>query len=329
MKRLAVALATLGLSTLTINAATLPGLDSTLVTVPQLPGGFSLGVTPYFLKPDTTNGDHAFVVLTEGIFNTNTFFDPGYNWSFAVNANYIFPTTANDISVNYFHYGTTGDETTEESGRLDLSITNLPLLIDDITTQIDYHMNQVDVTAGQFISIGHRVSLHPNVGLRYADIERKIDSTASGSTASLNVNAIDYINEDSDFSGIGPIAGLDATYFIGNGAGIVAHFNGALMAGSSTAKTHIFQGGVPQFIIQDETESRSRLVPTYDAKLGANYTYLFQGTVNTSLTLEAGYQISEYFNAIDRLTLASGNITKRTTADLGIDGIYVNLTATL
>lgn len=85
-----------------------------------------------------------------------------------------------------------------------------------------------------------------------------------------------------------------------------------------------------------------RVVPVLDAKLGADYTYVFNNAANSDLTLEAGWMVSNYFNAVDRLqteTILTADVshppppsfsqsfqlTGRTTSDFGIQGPYVSL----
>lgn len=74
----------------------------------------------------------------------------------------------------------------------------------------------------------------------------------------------------------------------------------------------------------DET----RVVPNIDAKLGLDWTYQFCNCSRSKLTIEAGYLVSHYFNAIDRLTAADAFNTgerHRETIDISFDGPYVGV----
>ncbi len=399
MKRLTIALAAIGLTAAAGAYAALPAAtDPTLVNVPQLPGGFVVGLSGYYLEASPSNGDLDFASAN---FNTtlngnvnNTFFsklhnvDPGYDWGWGANIGYIFPNTGNDVNLSYF-YLDTGDNRDSvflpfnaTTGLFIGSITPVVNNVifnpgfpgDDLGTPLNiasaeasYRINQVDLTAGQFINVGCRLRLHPNVGLRYADLERKINSfyagsvvsvsTASGvaTTTASNNQSQGFVNEDSDFSGIGPLAGIDASYYIGMGFGAVAHADAALLIGTIDSETDVFAQNtqfvsttvlapvlnqVSAGIFNYRDDSIRRVVPVTDLKLGLDYTYLFNNAANSDLTLEIGWQASEYFNAVDRLATASvvpnSNILTPVigssqalgsfTSSVGLDGPYATLT---
>ena len=117
-------------------------------------------------------------------------------------------------------------------------------------------INQIDLTAGQYIDVGCRLILHPYAGLRWAQVDRDLDAvyvaTLSGTASS---GAFFATRESSDFDGIGPIAGIDATWYIYMGFGAVAHFDSALLVGDvdshlnvRLARLNLFgfdQNGIP------------------------------------------------------------------------------------
>jgi len=98
MKRLSLALAAIGLSTGAL-AAYPAATDPTVVSVPQLPGGFFIGATGAYLQPSDSNGDldYASVDNFAVINGTTAAFssqvknvEPGYDWGWGVNVGYIF-----------------------------------------------------------------------------------------------------------------------------------------------------------------------------------------------------------------------------------------------
>lgn len=389
MKRLATALAALGL-TASAFAALPATTDPTLINVPQLPGGFVVGLTGYFLQPSDSNGDLDYASGNYTI-NANTFaselrdVQPGYSYGWGANVGYIFPHTGNDVNLSYLHLGTSDYDSiagpgpdTISSVSSDVNPFFLPLGFTNANAKADYDLNQVDLTAGQYINVGCRLTLHPFAGLRWAQLDRKLNANytgnvttiVDGASAGLPVSVTGTIiqhnaassSEKSDFQGIGPIAGSDVSYYLGYGVGIVGHADAALLIGNINSSLNLFNSanGTETFSslvppsstsvstnFSTQADNIRRIVPVMDAKLGVNYTYLFNNSANSDLTFEAGYQVSNYFNAVDLLhgillgatpimknTAKTGSsdriifipsVNNRTTSDMGINGPYVSV----
>lgn len=396
MKRLSVALATIGLTAAAGAYAALPAAtDPTLVNVPQLPGGFVLGVSGFYLEPSATNGDLDFASVNVNNNNNTTIFasklhsvDASYDWGWGANVGYIFPNTGNDVNLSYFYFDSSNEDNHIDTSPFNINgaVVGLSPLVNGIifnsfdipqanatidptltlaAAEASYRINQVDLTAGQLINVGCRLRLHPTAGLRYADVERKINSAYAGTSSFLSsasptaltsdvLSSAALLQEDSDFSGIGPLASLDATYYLGMGFGAVAHADAALLIGSIDAKSRVFAGNVNTVQLNlgapvvtanagefyYDNDSNRRVVPVGDLKLGLDYTYMFNNAANSDVTLELGWQASEYYDAIDRLatlsTVPTSSATPPTggasqilgtfTSSLGIQGPYATLT---
>jgi hypothetical protein len=382
MKRLSIALAAIGLSAGAL-AAIPAGTDPTEVMVPQLPGGFVIGVTGYYLQGAFTDGDLDYAVINTG--TTSPFFsrfadvDPGYDWGWGINAGYIFPGTPYDVNVNYIHWSSSDtDHTiipraiapavqtvfiTNPFNGIGTAINGSPITLTD--ARAEYTLNQVDLTAGEYVFLGCRTIMHPFMGLRWADLERKLRTHVFASNTvpvptgtaitTFATGGFENIFERSDFDGIGPIFGVDASFYLAYGLGIVGHFDAAMLVGNTHTKTDqilinnmtINNAGVvttrPAIFANFRGDSDRRIVPVIDAKLGGSYTFVFCNASNSDLTLEAGWQVSNYFNAIDRLTVIGAAvplagalpgqamvqqfaIQKRETSSFGFQGPYINLT---
>jgi hypothetical protein len=340
--------------------------------VPQLPGGFVIGVTGYYLQGAFTDGDLDYAVINTG--TTSPFFsrfadvDPGYDWGWGINAGYIFPGTPYDVNVNYIHWSSSDNDHTIIPLAIapavqTVFITN-PFNLNGLTTfndspitltnaRAEYTLNQVDLTAGEYVFLGCRTIMHPFMGLRWADLERKLrthlfaPNTVTITAARVPTGGFADFFEKSDFDGIGPIFGVDASFYIAYGLGIVGHFDTAMLVGNTHTKTDenaLFNStfSTTTTIVTSTAfenfrgDSDRRIVPVIDAKLGGSYTFVFCNASNSDLTLEAGWQVSKYFNAIDRLTIASvtfpgaanndAHILKRETSSFGFQGPYINLT---
>ncbi|QLH43958.1 MAG: hypothetical protein HWD59_01320 [Coxiellaceae bacterium] len=128
---------------------------------------------------------------------------------------------------------------------------------------------------------------------------------------------------------MGPLAGIDGSYYLIRGIGVVGHIDSALLIGSvnsSLNTTAISDAGTATVNVSNGYNTR--IVPVIDAKLGLNYTYLFTNESNSDLTLEMGYQASQYFNALDHLTgvLTEFSAVGQNSVDFMLNGPYLSLT---
>lgn len=345
MKRLSIALAAIGLSASVGAFAALPATtDPALINIPQLPGGFFLGASGYYLQPSDMHNDLAYAVVNTGTspsFNLHQKkIDPGYDWGWGVNVGYIFPNTGNDVNLSYFQLQT--DDSDSVTGT-QLNIINPQMssalqIFGEWTSaraKAEYDIDQVDLTAGQFINIGCRLIVHPFTGLRWAQLDREIDGTYNGVSTSEPLNETVNTKEESDYWGVGPIVGVDASYYIVYGFGAVGHFDSAVLVGNSDYKinttTFITPSATPLFAHNEfKTDDTTRVIPVVDAKLGLDYTYIFFNTANSDLTLEVGWQFTHYFNAVDRGYASDvggpgEGIAIRDTIDVGLNGPYASL----
>jgi hypothetical protein len=372
MKRISIALAAIGISVGAM-AAFPAATNPTEVSIPSLTGGFVIGATGFYLQPSDTKGDldyassnvnnNSVTSATAGNAAVNLHnVDPGYDWGWGVNAGYIFPNTGNDVNLSYFHFDSTENASTSVTG-FNGSLgqnTNGNFILpvgfvvsngnsyQNVTATAKYELDQVDLTAGQYINVGCRLSLHPIAGVRWAQVDRKLTENysapgTSGLIASTNLttnnlgNGTLTLNEKSDFEGIGPLMGLDASYYIGQGVGLVGHFDSALLVGNINSQTTeamsrlnnlFFPSGQSTFNATYTANSAHRLVPVLDAKLGINYTYVFDNVANSDVTVEGGWQNSHYWNAVDRLQVVDGTgagIVGRTTSSLALSGPYLSV----
>lgn len=378
MKRLSITLLALGLSA-TAFAALPAATDPNLVAVPSLPGGLVLGVTGYYIQPTDSNGDLDYA-------NVNTFsgansfssiknVEPGYNWAWGANIGYVFPNTGNDVNLSYFQLDSNDTASTSNSGLngvaslasnvsfpFALSGSLNPSYANAAVAKAEYDLNQVDLTAGQSFDIGCRLIAHPYAGVRWADLQRKLNTTFTnsssfGSSTTLTQTQTAAFAEKSTYQGIGPIAGLDASYYVGYGFGVVGHMDGALLVGSINSSTDetlkqvlTASNGISSVInsvsgaANFSAGSTQRVVPVLDMKLGADYTWVFNDASNSDLTLEAGWMVSDYIDAVDRLQtvtttqnsfsanpflapIAGAAVAGRSTSDVALNGPYVSLVA--
>jgi len=187
----------------------------------------------------------------------------------------------------------------------------------------------------------------------------------------VTARVLDIARQKSDFDGVGPRFGMDASYHLGGGFGVVGGLSTALLVGDTESRfreriettataTLALTGAAPlttitetivgllpvtipitgvtpagAVIAVDTVETRSfrhpdetRVVPNIDAKLGIDWSYQFCNCSRSVITVEAGYMVSHYFNAIDRLSGIEVEIPalrSRQALDVSFDGPYVGV----
>jgi hypothetical protein len=235
----------------------------------------------------------------------------------------------------------------------------------DVKTKLD----SVDLDVGQYVDVGTRLRLRMFAGLRFAEVTSDMANTYSANhvhsavgTKPPETTTTDTVlveNYNSKFTGIGPRVGVDSVYHIGNCFGIVAHAAVALLVGEvesdsngSFNSVRTTTGGAPDVTVNltdldgdgsltvigtlDSNDS-SRVVPVLDAKLGLNYSHAFEN--ESILTIEGGYQATQYIDAVDRLDGSASGVSaspqagpvaasvqsSRTTSSVGFNGPYLSL----
>lgn len=294
--------------------------------------------------------------------------------------------------------------TTLPSTTLTLAIDPSTITIADIYGKSRLQDHTWDLDFGQGINVGCNFRMRWFGGLRYSRLERDLDigtlanfasttpstpatgltfgvTTAAGTVAgagtvapvfSLAGTINDYLHQKSDFNGIGPRFGVDASYHLGGGFGVIGNIATSLLigrthdtscetvntagtvslvgtaAGGSTATIAV--DGVPLTstlvnsavlafdpatltqVFSFSYDHENRVVPNIDAKLGLDWTYQFCNCSRTKLTIEAGWMVSHYFNAVDRLTSLAAfgpDLSNRRAADVSFDGPYLNVQVNL
>jgi len=255
------------------------------VTVPCAKTAWEIGGHALYLQPVNT-GAFAYLGSFSGNFNP---VDPGWDWGFALEAAYHYGT-GNDINVNWNHVNFESDH----------FVTLVDLL--DIR-HYETNWDEVNVELGQVVDFSATNKMRFHGGVQYSRVNSSINRGLLGT------------GFNSDYNGFGPRAGLDMTYGFGNGFGIYGKGAAALLVGTSSFSDLVTAGTL--------SSSRTAVVPEFEAKLGANYTYsIAQG----DLTLDAGYMWFDYLN-IHHNTVTSALTAAGVVNDGGFaaSGPYVGL----
>lgn len=321
------------------------------VTIPVLPGGFDFTLGGLYLKPTSSNLQYVsssstgvttpsgVTVVTDDAEDVN----PKYTWGFLLGLGYIFPGTANDVRVNWAHLHDNGNsDSSKFTAPVDGALTVFPIFnffpIDipldsgnfvNASAEVDYDFDAVDLTFGQYINIGPRLQTRLFTGLRWARLDNELNANFSA-LRSLDEGERAFTaseGSDSTFHGIGPIFGVEANYDVGYNVGISGSFDVALLVGklsldqdasvNTFTDTGVFLGRTNTNFNYD---SQRVVAPSWDARLGANYTY-FMGN-GSSFKFEIGYQASKY---VDVIETADFNTTiPAETINFGLNGLYLS-----
>lgn len=281
--------------------------------------------------------------------------DPDYGFGFRVGLGYIFPNSGNDVQLNWTHFNQSSDDASSSSwvgtpvaSLLDRS--NSALFINNANADTSFKLDSLDLDVGQYVSIGTRLQTRFFVGLRGAILKNDLSIgdtlIEQGFINSPSVNpifvgdqtAVTAADFTSKFSGIGPRIGVDTSYHISDCFGIVGHFATALLVGrvesnvnaAGITTTNLINSNTPTtsaFVASIDSDRQTRVVPAFDAKLGLDYTYPIHNAVNgSSFSIEAGWQVTQYVDAIDRVRDTSSSfLAETTTSSVGFQGPYLSL----
>lgn len=276
----------------------------------------------------------------------------------------------------------------------------LPEDIAAISARSRFENHTWDLDFGQAISVGCNFRLRWFGGLRYTRLKHNLDVTTefdpttgvfstfdiitatgtpvtgTGIAVALSVSPVldvtatlrDIARQKSDFDGIGPRFGFDASYHVGGGFGVVGSLSTSLLVGETESSfserlevtatavldtvgtTALTVAAAPLTIsavtsvdpallalepvatISFRHPDETRVVPNIDAKLGLDWTYQFCNCSRSKVTIEAGYMVSHYFNAIDRLSAIDAiapEIRSRQALDVSFDGPYIGVQVNL
>lgn len=334
-------------------AEPMPVSNDINVTAPDQSGMWSFGATAVLMQPSNKAFNYA-DVSTVGFNSDGTQFsantdnksvDEGYNWWFGADVTYAFPGSGRDVTLAYEGlHGTTTDHTSvaaplgANNTALSSTFSDFPYLTAAGETKTNYDAG--DLLFGQKMDVGSRIRLHPFAGLRYAYINTQDIGTYGGGPDSSFVFGRDnpfptstYSSESSKlentFNGIGPRFGSDAQVNLGEGFSLRGRLGLSALIGSHSIKnsaliTYYNASDVAVGSIKgnNNSESKTQVIPEIDGRLGLNYTYAFDS--NMALGVEAGWQVTNYFNVVaDSLNADTGQYSSN--SNFGVQGPYARI----
>lgn len=314
------------------------------VVVPELKGGLEFAAELLYLQTHVHNTDYGIVDPTPFRFTLNDTLNPSqasrvqtvmpsFATGYRLHMGYIFPLTANDVSVNYTSFQESdnnfisapaeGVVFTITNGNFanDVIPANFPVFANRATAQADFKWKTANAEFGRRIKF-HQLMTRFFAGLTYAKVDEDIHITyTDGQSLAGNSVPFDILNQENDFNGVGPRFGVSADLGFGCGFSFTGLIGTDLLVGR-------IDSGLAERNSSEEVDvlnpdRRTRLVPEVDAKLGISAAvplYCSQAS------LELGYQINHYFNVKDSLRFTDyfSSFVKMD-QDIGFHGPYVRL----
>jgi hypothetical protein len=366
VKKLCLAMAASGLCASVASAGhmgndvMLPAAPPTVnVTIPQYQGSWMIALEAQ--NQQHNNGDFHYATMSDSQTNvpvnlmTQTerkvhAVDSDSDWGWAFELGYNFEGNGRDLRVNWTHrHNNDSDDLERQSGATlfgmgfsssDDGLFNMATAPLDANVGTDWDevkagsrsdYDHIDLVFGQSIDFGQKVTLRAFGGLRYADIENHDKAhyrvaAPSGSTSS-GAQEIAQLRVKSDFSGLGPRAGIDGEVRLGSGFSIVGTIAGSVLAGSFDQKMTVDQRvlGVTGAVVsgtfdEHKVAGKHRVVPELDTRLGLSYGFSF--TQETAINVEVGYEVINYFDVKDT-SLVSYFDTQGHENDFGMNGLYL------
>lgn len=336
IKKVSLALVALGLSASAY--AGHPAEDVMLpptvnVTIPQQQGSWNIGVEALywqvangdfhyantFSETTATNGNAS---LTHSRFRTHAV-DTDHDWGVRGDITYHFPGNGRDVQLIYTHFHDNESDSKyliegSDLNALDLDVfspldagapTNpLTDTWDFARGRSDNDYDSIDLVFGQKMDFGQKVTLRAFGGLKYADIDTsdKARFTAEAIDTAPDPDVLWTARAESriasDFEGLGPRAGMDATVRLGGSFAIMGTVGASLLVGDRDQKWDNYVTVTNENDGSSTTQSNTYrisentiVVPEMDARIGLNYTHAF--SPDTSLGLEVGFEVTNYWNA--------------------------------
>ena len=294
------------------------------VFVPNLDPGFEFSGGLLLLRPGADNLGYATVTTFLPIQNPQwavQTLDPEYQPGFWLGARYAFPSSGNDIQIDWEHLRTrdsayvavsnpatqwvspfsqTGPSTSEAANLVGI----FHLKATQAQVDFDYDMANIDV--GQTVSIGPNTQLRLFAGLSCARLREQLTSTFYNDPNIVPVPPVIAIpdpslkaislNNTSTYTGLGPRLGLTTTFDLSHGFTFVGQLSGAILAGWMQPAQYSFSA-IFQDVVNSEqisSHSVSQVVYTGDAKLGVGYSCpLGNGSV---LNIESGFKAAVFID---------------------------------
>ncbi|MCL9683024.1 Lpg1974 family pore-forming outer membrane protein [Legionella maioricensis] len=326
-----------------------------------------------YLQPNSDNLKYAVFVSGNQPYSQSWHYQeihPAYSPAFEVGLNYNFSASPYQANVNWLHLDTSNSTFKQASQSTDLSTVEFvapayevgpPVFgIKRADSTVKFDFDSIDINASKLFEYSPNLRARLFGGLNILRINQTLTTVFSdyaGAPATPYSYALPpdpqfffETQNKSEYLGAGPDLGLNVQYVVYRGFGVVGELAGMLTAGgisvvdnfTASSARLTFLGLSPSHQ-EVTTPDVTQVVTGFDGKLGLFYNY--SGRHIDSLTIEAGYRLAYYNNAIAEVSpatlvqagtvfitpsFATGtmaiNSTEARSRNFSVNGPYVNLT---
>lgn len=279
-----------------------------------------------YFQPSSSNLNYAvFVSGTQPYYQSWHYqsIDPKYSPGFELGGNYTFSDTTYLASLGWLHLNTHDSSFKQASQSTDLQTIEFvsppfeqspPVFgIKRADSTVNFNFDSIEFNVGR--AFEPRPALRAKIygGLNILRIKQKL-TTIFSDFPGVPETAYSYalppdpsfsfqLQNVSDYVGAGPDLGLDVTYTMTHGLGVIGGLLGTLTAGNmsiqdkfTSTSTRLTLLGISTSHQEITVPDKTQIVPGFDGKLGLFYNY--SGKNLPKLSLEVGYRLAAYISAI-------------------------------
>lgn len=286
-----------------------------------------------FLQPASNNLKYAIFVSGQQPYQQSWHYQqitPDYSPAFELGFNYYMPASTSLFSVNWLHLNTKDSSFKQASQGTDLSTVEFvapsyevgpPVFgIKRADSQVKFNFDSVELNVGRLFEYSANLRGKVFGGLNVLRINQKLTTVFSDYAGSpptpysyaLPPDPLFFFQTQlaSNYLGAGPDLGINIQYEAYRGFGFIGEIIGTLTAGRVSAvdnfnsnSSRLVALGLSPSHQAVTTPNATQLVTGFDGKLGVFYQY--KGQQIDSLTIEAGYRLAFYNNAINEVSPTS------------------------
>ncbi len=312
---------------------TFPSVASTQTNTRYVAPGFIVAMTNIWQRPWAPITDLGYATVH------NQFFTPAfkvrprtvYDWAGRGTLGYVLGSSETDIQVDYTQFDTQKRDRVYTGFPANLTSVSASgpagVYFAQATSFVQYHTKQIDLILGKYRNFKGK-TFHAFAGIRGADIVRKQNKAYSGGQPPT-VSAEKFPRLTSEFTGVGPLFGIDGVFDLYRSISFVAGARFAALVGDNNAtlkQSEVSSTGIVQFN-HLTSGSQRYVVPAGDIKLGLRLYFPFAND-RTTFNVEGGFQASGYYRAINLLYPTFRTGLEQSTTTISFSGPYLLLSFT-
>ena len=283
--------------------------------------------TSSWLKPISNNNDLVYAVLnTADGCKKNQKASSNHSWNGTYKLGY---QTFHDCDFNITFFRLNDQSSTQVAATNGESISSVnasgssSVTYSAAQSKVTYNVNQGEFLVGKWFSPLCRLQMLLSCGLRYASLKRRIQNQYTGGVPPENFES-KFNCLKNNYRGAGPVFSMQPRYSLIEHLQLTGYLATSLLMGHvKSTLDQVNTGTVEDSSNTLRTPNIRLAIPIVDARAGFSYKFCCFSKIN--LNIEAGYQFSEYFKAINLLFPNFLTGLQQNNSDLKLHGPYLNI----